>query len=101
MIISSVGLRLNKKLQREIDEVKTEEAIDKSTAVRMLVDAGYKDWKYRKALNKLKQNEVSLWQAAKLAGMPLWDFITLFKKEDGIEWVQFNPKDQLAPKNRR
>lgn len=99
--ISSVGLRLDKNLQRKIEEVKNEEAVDKSTAVRMLMDAGYKEWKYRRALDKLRGNEVSLWRAAKLAGMPLWNFITLLKKEEGIEWVQFNPKDRLAPKSRR
>ena len=97
--MTSVGLRLDKKLERAIDEVKNEESVDKSTAVRMLVDVGYKEWRLRKALSELKENKVSLWQAAKIAGMSLWDFTDLLKKEEGIEWVEFNPKkDQLAPK---
>lgn len=53
--MSSVGLRLNKKLKKAIDEVEKEEAVDKSTAVRMLVDAGYKEWRFRKALDQLRK----------------------------------------------
>lgn len=92
---------MSKKIQREIDEVRNEEIVDKSTAIRMLVDAGYKEWKYKKALAELRQSRVSLWQAAKLAGMPLWEFIAILKKEEGIEWVEFNPRDQLVPRNSR
>ncbi|MHB1907817.1 MAG: UPF0175 family protein [Nitrososphaerales archaeon] len=100
--LTSVGLRLDKKLEKAIDEVKDKESIDKSTAIRMLVDVGYKEWKLRKALTELKENKVSLWQASKIAGMSLWDFTDLLKKEEGIEWAEFNPKeDQLALKHRR
>ena len=98
----SVGLRLNRELEKAIDQVKKEESVDKSTAVRMLVDAGYKDWRLRKALDRLRTNEITLWEAAKTAGMPLWDFVGILKKEgEGIEWTEFNPKDQLAPKKKK
>lgn len=99
--MASVGLRLNKKLEKAIDEVKKEEAVDKSTAVRMLVDAGYKEWKFRKALNQLRANQVTLWEAARIAGMSLWDYADLLKKEEGLEWAEFNPNDHLIPKRRR
>lgn len=99
--MASVGIRLDKKLEKAIDEVKKEEAVDKSTAVRLLVDAGYKEWRLGKALDQLRANRVTSWEAAKIAGMSLWDFTTLLKKEEGIEWAEFNPEDQLAPRRRR
>ncbi len=97
----SVGVRLDKKLEKAIDEVKKEELVDKSTAVRMLVDAGYKEWRSRKAIAQLRANQVTLWEAARIAGMPLWDFADLLKKEEGMEWVEFNPKDRLVVSKRK
>ena len=99
--MTSVGLRLNKKLEKAIDDVKKEESVDESTAVRMLVDTGYRQWKFRKSLDQLRKNEVTLWQAAKNSEMSLLDFTSELKKEEGIKWAEFNPKDQLAPTRRK
>ena len=99
--MAAVGVRLSKELEKAIDDVKKEESIDKSTAVRMLVDTGYKEWKLRRAIDQLRAEKVTLWEAARIAGMPLWDFIALIKKEEGIEWAEFNQKDELLQKRRR
>jgi len=97
--MASVGLRLNKKLKKAIDEVKKEEDVDKSTAVRMLIDEGYKEWRLKKALEQLRANKVTLWEAARIAGFSLWDFIDVVRKEDGIEWVEIDP-NELIKENR-
>ena len=97
----AIGVRLSKDLEKAIDDVKKEESIDKSTAVRMLVDTGYKEWKLRKAIVQLRAEKVTLWEAARIAGMPLWDFIALIKKEEGIEWAEFNQEDAFLQKRRR
>ena len=99
--MTAVGVRLSKELERAIDDVKKEESIDKSTAVRMLVDTGYKEWRFRRAIDQLRAEKVTLWEAARIAGMPLWDFIALIKKEEGIEWAEFNQEDELLQKRRR
>ncbi|MGA2875210.1 MAG: hypothetical protein ABSE82_06685 [Nitrososphaerales archaeon] len=99
--MTAVGVRLSKELERAIDDVKKEESIDKSTAVRMLVDTGYKEWRFRRAIDQLRAEKVTLWEAARIAGMPLWDFIALIKKEEGIEWAEFNQGDELLQKRRR
>ena len=96
--MTAVGVRLSKELERAIDDVKKEESIDKSTAVRMLVDTGYKEWRFRRAIDQLRAEKVTLWEAARIAGMPLWDFIALIKKEEGIEWAEFNQGDELLRK---
>ncbi|MGA2875932.1 MAG: hypothetical protein ABSE82_10410 [Nitrososphaerales archaeon] len=95
------GVRLSKDLERAIDDVKKEESVDKSMAVRMLMDTGYKKWKLRKAIVQLTAEKVTLWEAARIAGVPLWDFIALIKKEEGIEWAEFNQEDELLQKRRR
>jgi len=97
--MTAVGVRLSKELERAIDDVKREESVDKSTAVRMLVDTGYKEWKLRKAIVQLRAEKVTLWEAARIAGMPLWEFVAL-KKEEGIEWAEFSQMDELLQKRR-
>jgi len=96
--MTAVGVRLSKELERAIDDVKKEESVDKSTAVRMLMDTGYKKWKLRKSIVQLRAEKVTLWEAARIAGMPLWEFVALIKKEEGIEWAEFNQGDELLRK---
>mgnify|MGYP002154941638 CR=1 FL=1 len=89
-----MGVRFTKGLEKAVDEVVREEAVDKSTAVRLLVDLGYKEWRLRKALQKLREGKVSLWKASEIAGISLWDLLLLVKKE-GIEWAEFEAEELL------
>jgi len=91
---SIMGVRFTKGLEKAVDEVVREESVDKSTAVRLLVDMGYREWRLRRALQKLREGEVSLWKASEIAGMGLWDFLLVVKKE-GIEWVGFEAEELL------
>jgi len=91
---SIMGVRFTKGLEKAVDEVVREEAVDKSTAVRLLVDLGYKEWRLRKALQKLREGKVSLWKASEIAGISLWDLLLLVKKE-GIEWAEFEAEELL------
>jgi len=89
-----LGVRSTKALEKAVDEVVREESVDKSTAVRLLVDMGYREWRLKRALQKLREGKVSMWRASEIAGVSLWDFITVVKKE-GIEWVGFEAKETL------
>ncbi|MGQ9468229.1 MAG: UPF0175 family protein [Nitrososphaerales archaeon] len=82
------------RLRKALDEVVREESVDKSTAVRLLVDLGYKEWKLKRALQKLQEGKASIWKASEMAGMSLWDFLAIVKKE-GVEWVDFEVKEAL------
>ena len=90
------GFRLDSELDRDIEEVVREESVDKSTALRMLVGEGYKEWKLRRAMQQLREGRVSMWQASKIAGMALWDFVAKVKKEEGIEWTEFETSEILT-----
>lgn len=91
---SIMGVRFTKSLEKAVHEVVREEAIDKSSAVRLLVDLGYKEWRLRKALQKLREGKVSLWKASEIAEMSLWDLLLVVKKE-GIEWAEFEAEELL------
>ncbi len=91
-----IGVRLDSELDRDVEQVVREESLDKSTAVRMLVGAGYREWKLKRALRQLREGKVSIWEAAKLADMTLWDFVAVVKKEEGIEWAEFDTNEILS-----
>jgi predicted HTH domain antitoxin len=92
----TVAFRLDSELDRDLKEVVREESVDKSTAMRMLVSAGYREWRLKRALQQLREGRISVWQASDGMGMALWDFVALLKKEEGIEWVEFETNEILG-----
>ena len=89
------GVRLDTEMERDVQEVVREESVDKSTALRMLVGEGYREWRLKRALRQLSAGEVSVWQASKVAGMALLDFLAIVKKE-GAEWAEFDASETLS-----
>jgi predicted HTH domain antitoxin len=67
MITTSV--RLPEDLAREIEKAAKEEKVDKGAILRRFADAGLREYKLEKALDKYRQGRVSLWKAAGLAGI--------------------------------
>ncbi len=92
-----IGVRLDDELERAVEDVTKQESIDKSTALRMLVGEGYREWRLKRALQHLREGKVSIWQASKMAEMSIWDFTAVVKKE-GIEWAEFEPRELLTNK---
>lgn len=90
--MSITGIRFPEALEKAVDDVVNEESVDKSTAVRMLVDIGYKEWRLKKALQKLREGKVSLWKASEIAGISLWDLLLVVKRE-GTEWVEYEAEE--------
>jgi len=67
MITTSV--RLPEDLVREIEKAAKEEKVDKGAILRRFADAGLREYKLEKALDKYREGRVSLWKAASLAGI--------------------------------
>lgn len=93
------GVRLDSELTKAVDEVVEQESVDKSTALRKLVGEGYRGWRLKRALQQLREGKVSVWEASRTAGLPLWDFLALLKKEEGVEWVEFDLEETLSKRH--
>jgi hypothetical protein len=48
---------------------------------------GLKKWKEEKALKLLKGGRVPYFKAAEIAGMSVWEFVDLIRKED-VVWIK-------------
>jgi predicted HTH domain antitoxin len=95
---SIVGVRLTTATEKAVKEIMREEGVDKSTAVRMLIETGYKEWRLHRSLRLLQDGKVSVWKAAEIAGVGLWDFLNILRKEN-IQWVEFDPNEILLQSN--
>lgn len=80
MITTSV--RLPKELVKEIEKAAEEEKVDKGAILRRFADAGLKEYKIRKALEKYQEGRVSLWKAASLAGITYREALEEAKKRN-------------------
>ncbi|MBI2557712.1 UPF0175 family protein [Candidatus Woesearchaeota archaeon] len=66
-----LGIRMEKEIYDMIDRVTHEESLDKTSAIKMLIQEGWKEFILKKAMDKYQQGRVSADKAAKMAGLTL------------------------------
>ena len=81
-------------MEKTIREV-MREGVDRPTAVRMLIEIGHKKWKLQQSLRFLQEGKLSVWKAAEMSGMNLWDFLNVLRKEN-IPMGRVRPQRDVA-----
>jgi len=76
----TITTRVEDDFVREIDEIASEEAIDRSSIVRKFLMTSLKQWKIDKALQEYEQGRMTLWQAAEECGISLWEMMAEIQK---------------------
>jgi predicted HTH domain antitoxin len=79
-----VTARVPEDLYEAIEEIRAEEQVDRSTAVKRLLERGIDDWRVETAVRRYREGEVSVGRAAELAGLSLWRFQDVLA-ERGVE----------------
>ncbi len=69
----AIGIRVNKELLNQIESLSKEERIDRSTAMRILLEEGYKNHVKRKAAEEYKEGKITLSNAAQKSSLTLWE----------------------------
>lgn len=67
--MKTVTARVPKELLQDIKEIEREEKTERAEVVRRLLDDAAKRWKLKKALDKLREGNITLRTAAKIAGL--------------------------------
>jgi len=88
-----VSIRLDEDLHEQILEYSRERGKSKSRAMTELLKLGLEKWRMERALNLYREKRVSLWKAASLARVSLWEMIDKIK-EHGI-YLDYT-EDELA-----
>lgn len=83
--------RLPIEIDREIEKISYVEDTDKSKLIRELIVLGMKVKRLEEAIKEYSEGKVSLWKAARMAGVSLWKMIEVIK-ERKIE-VQYGEKE--------
>jgi len=86
-----VSTRISDEIAKDLKEIEGEEQTDRATVIRKLLVRGIKQWKIERALRLYREGKVTLWRAARLAGVTLREMMEMAAKE-GIQF-QYTLKD--------
>jgi len=77
-----VTARVPEDLYEAIEAIREEDQLDRSTAVRRLLERGIESWQLETAVRRYQDGEVSLGKAAQLAGLSTWRFLDVLNERD-------------------
>jgi len=86
-----ISTRVPEEVARDLKEIEKEEKTDRATIVRRLLARAIEQWKIERALRLYREGKVTLWRAARLAGITLREMMELTAKE-GIQF-KYTAKD--------
>ena len=74
-----ISLRLPKELREELERLSQAEDRDTSTLIRELLARGMRERKLERSLALYSKGKITLWKAARLAGVSLWEMTDALK----------------------
>lgn len=77
----AVSARVPKEIYDDLELFVKTERTDKSAAARKLLERGLSEWKKDRALALLADGKVTVWKAASIAGISLWEMVDLIKEK--------------------
>ncbi|MEK6908854.1 MAG: UPF0175 family protein [Nanoarchaeota archaeon] len=75
-----ISTRIPEDIEKDLKWYAQKERIGISMAMRKVLDKGLQDIKIEYALELYKKGRVSLWKAAEIAGISLWEIIDIVKE---------------------
>lgn len=79
-----LSTRVGRETEEELRSYMRAEKVDKATAMRKLLELGVQGWRREMAVQLLREGKATVWRAATVAGVPLWDFISLLDERKVI-----------------
>ena len=70
-----IAARFPRSSAEELEKIAEEEQVDKSTVIARALQRYIKDWKLEKALAMYREGKVTLWKAARIADVSLWEIM--------------------------
>ena len=73
--MGSISLRLDDETLRRLDFLSSREGKDREALIRELLDQGIRGKELDDAVARFARSDVTVWRAAQLVGMSLWNFM--------------------------
>ncbi|MFQ5711780.1 MAG: UPF0175 family protein [Candidatus Geothermarchaeales archaeon] len=71
----TIAARIPPELEEEIIKFMEEERLDKSTAIRRILEIGVGEWKRRRAIELYRTGKITLWKSSQIAGLSLREML--------------------------
>lgn len=75
-----VSTRVTDSMAKDLEEIEKEEKTDRATVVRKLLAHAIDEWKLEKSLMLYCEGKITIWKAAKIAGLSLWEMMEIAKE---------------------
>lgn len=79
---TTISARIYKSQLKEIERLARERGVDKSDALRKLLDEGLRQERIREALRLVRESKVTVWKAAEIAGVSYRAMLKAMKSEN-------------------
>ncbi len=80
-MLKNVAARIPKELEEDIENFMKDKGLDKSSAIRKILEMGIDEWKKSKAIELFRLKRVTLWKASEIAGMSLREMMDELNKQ--------------------
>lgn len=70
-MLKNVAARIPRELEEEIENFMKDKGLDKSAAIRKILEIGLNEWKKSRAIESYRLNRITLWKASQIAGISL------------------------------
>lgn len=86
-----VSTRVSDDLAKDLEEIEKEEKTDRATVIRKLLARAVEQWKTERSLRLYQEGRITLWRAARLAGVTLREMMEQAAKK-GVQF-KYTGKD--------
>jgi len=80
--MKTISVRLPEQYIHEIEEACKHEVLDKGTMLRKLIGEALRDYRVKKAFESYAEGKISLWKAARIAGITYRGALEELKKRN-------------------
>ena len=81
-MLKNIAARIPKELEEEIEIFMREKGIDKSSAIRKILEIGIIEWRKERAVELYRRRRVTLWKASYIAKISLREMIDELKNRN-------------------
>lgn len=70
-----ITAQIKEEMAKELNEFMQIYGVDRSTAIRKLLEKGLDEWKIERAISGYRNGKISLMRASEIAGVSVWEFL--------------------------
>ena len=90
-MLARITIEVDDRLLRDLKKISEMEGVSENVLLKALLEESIRDWKLKYAVRLYREGKVSLWMAARIAGLSLWEMIDNIG-ELGVE-LRLDPRD--------